>query len=101
MNSQTGLMQYDLQNNPMGGNNLQQQNWIQQSNCCAQPFLHGYQMCGCFAYVNTQIRYTTTVRSADVAIDKVENGFLVEIKGKKYVANNPAEIAMLVEKYTV
>lgn len=34
---------------------------------------------------------------ADVAVDKVENGFLITIKGKRFVASKSSEIPALID----
>lgn len=64
---------------------IQQAPWYQQTLGC-------YHICTC----RTETVYITA--PADVAVEKVENGFLVKIKGKQYIAANPSAIALLIQK---
>lgn len=66
---------------------------LQAQNCVASQQLGGYigyQQC-------YETRYVDRYVHADVAIDKVENGFVVTIKGKRFIAKKAVDIAALVE----
>lgn len=72
-------------------------NQIQSINNQTQTTMGQSQSTNCISYPYYQTYYPQYIyKERDIGVDKVENGYLVYCKGKRYVADTVADIVQLI-----